>query len=374
MNKEKKYKWKKWLSIGVWTMLGIATVVLLVSAIERKSHRLCKGIEVTIEGVSSIYFVDENDTKAIIQKKYPSIGTTTVERINLRELEELLRRNIWISGAELFFDNDDKLQVKIWEREPIARLITSSGHSFYIDSSRKFIPLSDKFSPRVPVFTHFPTENLMTKADTLLTEGIKNISEFILKDEFWMAQVSQIDITPAGTFEIIPTVGNHLIVFGDGSDYREKFNRLLVFYKQVLAKTGMNRYAVVNVSYDQQIVAVRKDKAARIADSTKAISLMKNLAEQVSKMMQEDSINIIKEAKIELPDSDIEKDTDSARPVTISTNENQPVQSVSLPPKAVPVKTVPVKTNPTPLKTNNDNKPKPATVPKATMPKPVKSQ
>jgi cell division protein FtsQ len=56
-----------------------------------------------------------------------------------------------------------------------------------------------------------------------------------------MAQISQIDITPSKEFEMIPTVGNHIIEFGDGTDYDAKFKKLFIFYKQVLAKTGMDK-------------------------------------------------------------------------------------------------------------------------------------
>jgi cell division protein FtsQ len=73
-----------------------------------------------------------------------------------------------------------------------------------------------------------------------------------------MAQISQIDITPSKEFEMVPTVGNHLIEFGDGDDYEAKFKRLFVFYKQVLAKTGMEKYEIIKVQYDKQVIGVKK--------------------------------------------------------------------------------------------------------------------
>ncbi len=49
---------------------------------------------------------------------------------------------------------------------------------------------------------------------------------------FWMAQIDQIDITSEGDFDFIPKLGNQVIRFGDISDYQQKFNKLLAFYKQ----------------------------------------------------------------------------------------------------------------------------------------------
>jgi cell division protein FtsQ len=75
-----------------------------------------------------------------------------------------------------------------------------------------------------------------------------------------MAQISQIDITPVKEFEMIPTIGNHIIEFGDGSNYEAKFKRLFIFYKQVLAKTGMEKYERIKVQYNNEIIGVKKNK------------------------------------------------------------------------------------------------------------------
>ena len=79
-------------------------------------------------------------------------------RLILHLWKQHCKKTQWIKKAELFFDNNNVLEVRITEREPIARIFTTSGSSFYIDSSLARLPLSDKFSPRLPVFTDFPTD------------------------------------------------------------------------------------------------------------------------------------------------------------------------------------------------------------------------
>jgi cell division protein FtsQ len=68
---------------------------------------------------------------------------------------------------------------------------------------------------------------------------IKNLSQFIQKDSFWSAQVAQVDITPQRNFEIVPTIGSYIIEMGDGENLERKFNRLMLFYKQVLVKPDL---------------------------------------------------------------------------------------------------------------------------------------
>ena len=45
------------------------------------------------------------------------------------------------------------------------------------------------------------------------------------------------------------------MLFGTPENYKAKFKKLSAFYKQVLAKAGLNKYNLVDVRYDKQVVA-----------------------------------------------------------------------------------------------------------------------
>ena len=80
------------------------------------------------------------------------------------------------------------------------------------------LPLSEKLSARVPMFTSFPSERAhLSRPDSQLLASVKELAMFIQADEFWKAQVAQVDITPEG-FEMIPTVGNHIVTLGKDGD------------------------------------------------------------------------------------------------------------------------------------------------------------
>jgi cell division protein FtsQ len=249
---------KKMFIISFWLVIAAGIMVLLVAAMNTQKLKTCKGYSITIKGESQNLFLDKKDIAALLIAQ-GGIRGQMLKGFDLRRLENQLKNNVWVKDAELFFDNKQVLQIRIEERSPIARLITLSGNSFYIDSSGERLPLSDKFSARLPVFTSFPSEkDNVNKTDSVLTRHIIQISEYIVKDPFWMAQIAQVDIQPDRTFEMIPIVGNHTIVFGDGTDHEKKFRRLLLFYQQVLSKTGMDVYDRLNVTYDRQVIGVKK--------------------------------------------------------------------------------------------------------------------
>jgi len=271
---------KRWRNTG-WLALGALTLVLLAAGVHKKNKKVCNGIEVVFNEDGN-YFVDEKGISAIL-KANGVIKGLPIEQINLKFLEDRLKTDKWIANAELFFDNKQMLQAIIQEKEPVARVFTSGGSSFYIDSSCRKLPLSDKLSARIPMFTNFPSDRpVLSKPDSALLAEVKEVAMFIQADEFWKAQVSQVDITPNG-FEMIPTVGSHVVAFGNADDLQQKFDRLFSFYKQVWTKVGFERYEKIDVQYRGQVVATVKGAKASIIDSAKAKMAIDNLIAKVKK-------------------------------------------------------------------------------------------
>jgi len=272
---------RKILSLTLWCTIGAGALVLLVAAIGYRNNKSCKGYKVDITGgASGVLFIDK---KQIVDLLSAACGGRLQDRptasFNLRRMEGMLEKNVWIKDAELFFDNMGILRVNVVEREPVARIFTVEGSSFYIDSSGAQLPLSDKLTTRLPVFTGYPTARIrMHGPDSALTSQIRQLGAFVRSDSFWMAQIAQLDITADKRFELVPTVGNHLIGFGDGSDYEAKFHRLFVFYKEVLSHVGFDKYARVDVAYAGEVIGTRKGSEGSRQDS---IQGMRNIQEMI---------------------------------------------------------------------------------------------
>ena len=308
----------------VWILLSSGTVVLLIAAITKKNNEHCVKIEIDIAGVQNNFFIDKKDVLGILQKTNGgSLEMKPLNSIDLALMETELQKTQWIKNAELFFDNNNVLEVKITEREPIARIFTSSGLSFYLDSSLVRLPLSDKFSARLPVFTNFPSDIIvLSKADSNLASDIRTISEFIRTDPFWMAQIDQVDISPGGTFDLIPKLGNQVIHFGKAENYHEKFNNLVCFYRQVLSKKGWSQYSSVDVQFTGQVVGVRRGAGEIKMDSLRSVQIMKaiiadaqkhtNDSTNVQLEQPEDNNNINVSKEIEnIPDEDVKGDVNA---------------------------------------------------------------
>lgn len=285
MSGNNKYTFRKILVIAIWVLLGSGTVVLLIAAINKKGNEKITGVEIHISGVQDNFFIDKKDVLNILEKvRKGKLDNAEIGSLDLGGMEKRLEKDQWVRRAELFFDNNSVLQVKIYEREPVARIFTLSGASFYIDSSLKRLPLSDKFSARLPVFTSFPAEvKGLKKQDSLLMYDIKTLSEYIERSPFWMAQIDQIDITSEGNFEFIPKLGNQIIRFGNAENYEEKFNKLFAFYKQVQTRIGWNQYSIVDVRFKDQVVGIKRNAGDIRSDSLRSVQIMKSIIAEARK-------------------------------------------------------------------------------------------
>ncbi|MEO5782798.1 MAG: hypothetical protein ABIQ07_05975 [Ginsengibacter sp.] len=336
MSEKKRYNSRKIFGKILWTSLGLATVVLLGAAISLRNSKRCKGVDINISGVQNNFFVDKKEISDLLEKLCNGAPAgKKLGSFNLASIENTLRKNKWIKNAELFFDNNEVLRVDVIEREPVARIFTKAGTSFYLDSTLTALPLSDKSTARVPVFSDFPSQpNLFTKADSNLLSGIENVSTYILKDPFWMAQIDQVDITSDRTFEMVPKVGNQIIVFGNAENYEEKFNELLTFYKQVASKVGWNKYSKINVQYKGQVVAVKRGSEDVIQDLLRTKQMMQTIV-IAAQQQANDSINNIQ--LDQQPD-------DNIIPVAPHLDDIPHEQPINNKPPAViiaPVKTIP---------------------------------
>jgi cell division protein FtsQ len=255
--KGRNSKWKQLLPPVLWSLAGIALGVLLLSAVQRNNALRCSNVDIVIASFKNEMFISEADVQTIIEAELEEkIKSCSINKIDLRKLESKLQKDSWIKSAQLYIDNNQVLHVNVSERLPVARIFTVANRSFYIDSEAVVLPLSSYQVAEVPVFTNVPDRGkVVTPTDSIFWTQLSNVGSYILKDSFLLMQIGQLDITPEKEIELYPVIGNHVVKFGTPNNYQSKFKRLNQFYKQVLEKAGLNKYSVLDLRFDKQIVA-----------------------------------------------------------------------------------------------------------------------
>ena len=251
--------WKKILGNILWSIAAALLVFLFIVSWKAKEEKKCASINVELVGENTVaLFMDEKEILEIIHEKGIKPGMP-IGALNLNALEKNLQSIKWVKHAEMFLDNQQALQIKIEQRIPVARIFTAAGTSFYIDKEGTRLPLKQLTVLCLPVFTGFPSDQeKMAKPDSLLLRDILHFTNAIQQDSFFMAQIAQINIGSNGDFEMIPSLGDHLVLIGSAENVEDKLNRLYSFYKQVWVQSGVNAYQVLDCRFDHQIVALKK--------------------------------------------------------------------------------------------------------------------
>jgi cell division protein FtsQ len=240
-----------------WLLTGTAVTFLLAAAVGIRGRNTCQGYRIGYVRPDGGRYVDTARVAALLTPTAASLAGRPLRELDLHRMERALERDPWIRDADLYFDRAHVLQVRIEEENPVARIFTRTGHSFYIDSHLNRIPLNPHHTPRLPVFTGMPvTIRGDEPSDTLHLRSAWAIVRYLRSDPLSLAIVEQVDFEAPVGFVIYPKVGDHRIVFGEPGEIAGKFRRLRIFYDQVLAREGWSRYRELDLRFRDQIVAL----------------------------------------------------------------------------------------------------------------------
>jgi cell division protein FtsQ len=240
----------------VAVLLALGGIIAFTEA--RQSHVAVRDVSVKMVNVNENHFLDEDDIMGLMNLKRDNIKGASLTEVNMRAYEKKIRREPFVEDAQLYSDLKGNLMVKASLRRPIARIVRSDGPDGYIAEDGTVMPVSSKFTSRVVLVSGSYVSTLLQQRNLNLSEDGKNLLGLINKireDEFWNAQIAQLDIDSKTRVTILPQVGDELIEFGKPEDLDTKFRKLMIFYKEILPRMGWNKYSRVNLEYEGQIVA-----------------------------------------------------------------------------------------------------------------------
>ncbi len=262
---------RKILNITI-LFLAVAGLFVSLAFTARESDKIkCGKIDIEVDNSSGNFFVTNNDVMEMIHSKGDSVIGRAINSLPIAAYERQIGTDPSIKRVEVFTKHNGVFAVKIFQRVPILRVMTSYGESFYIDSDGRVMPTCENYTARVPVASGFITENqhrmqrydLAEMSDSLKDRSILDelfqLATFIRNDEFWKAQIQQIHVQANGELTLVPTVGDHHILLGRIDKMEQKFNKLLLFYQKGLNTTGWDQYSHINLKYKDQVICTKKN-------------------------------------------------------------------------------------------------------------------
>ncbi len=253
--KKSKISIRKVIQVLLTFVLTICAVVAMVSASNIEGSKKVQHIEVHIQSGKKYHFIEEQQilNKAIYNRGI-DINNISLSALDVQSMEHVIMSDPWVEKAQLHVDNQKVLHINVIQRIPVARIFEQNGLSYYMDSTLSIMPLAHNFIFYTSVVTNMP--HLGNDSVSLnIKKQLLYLVRKIQTDTFWSAQISQIIVDSANQFELMPVLGNHKIKFGDTSNATNKLANLFSFYKNVLNRIGWDKYDVLDVRFEGQVVA-----------------------------------------------------------------------------------------------------------------------
>jgi cell division protein FtsQ len=238
--------------LNISYLLVIVTVLFYLSwsSVFRLDLQKCSKVQIHVDTEGDLFFINTEMVEEMIFSKEDSLIGKAYEDINIYLLEEFVNEHPNIKKAELYLTLDGTLFIDVKQREPLARVF-ERNESYYLDEEMAQFALSDQYSARVlQVYWDEITESRI--------EILVQLIDLIDSDKFLKAQITAIEFDDNNELVVYPRVGEHKIILGEAEDFRNKFEKLKVFYRHGLGKVGWDRYSMINLKYHNQVVCKKR--------------------------------------------------------------------------------------------------------------------
>lgn len=259
----------KIVKIGTWIVLSLMFIVLWGFSASEQNEKICDKLNIVIDESQGNLFLSVQDIEISLRQENLHPVGKKIGDIDLNEIEMKLDMIAEVKKSSVYKNLNGQVSIYIEQRTPIVRIMNANGTQFYLDEDGYQMPLSDNYAPRVVVVTghindpstEYNVNEIIknpTLAQTVKSDEVYTMVKYIRKNNFWNAQIQQINFNRYNDIELTPTLGNHLIIFGDLENMEPKFNKLKIFYTEGLNHLDWNIYDTINVKFKNQIICTKK--------------------------------------------------------------------------------------------------------------------
>ncbi len=235
------------ITLTCLSMVLIALYLVFVYAIipHYEKEPICSGIDIVIADSTHRKFTEESTlTNRIKQGNLFPTGKP-MELISTQAIEDCVLEYPILRKAVCYKTTEGRVHLDIWQRVPVLRVAT--GENYFVDDNRQIMPDLASVAAYVPIVTG--------RVSKPFAQGeLFDFVQYVEDDSFWSAQIEQIHVVSQKRIELIPRIGNQVIILGDLIDYERKLDKLKTFYTEAMNKTGWTPYKEIDLRFHGQVV------------------------------------------------------------------------------------------------------------------------
>ena len=238
------------LFLGV--VMYVAYAMLFLSGPDEDEK--CTTVELLVKQNDSSKFVDEKEVEDMLKNAHVYPKGMLMKDVDTKRIEETVRSNEFVSDVECYKSSNGKLCIQVEQRVPVMFVVPEGRDGYFVDAQGNIIPGRNY------------TINLVTASGKIdnkyASTRLADFGQYLQTDAFWNNQIEQIyvqkDRKGEPVIELVTRVGNNIIYLGSIDDYQKKLHKLKIFYEKAIGTVGWEKYARVDLEYDNQIICTKR--------------------------------------------------------------------------------------------------------------------
>lgn len=233
----------------------------------RNQEKVCGKLEIVLDESAGTKLITEKEVAQILEQNGLNPIGKTIKNIHTELIERILRKNPMIKVAECYKTPSGIVNIKVLQRIP--KFLVVGFVSYYIDEDRKPMPVSTNYAAYVPVVSGRVTVSMATGE-------LFDFVTFLEENPFWNAQIEQIYVRDDLKIELVPRVGDGIILLGKLDNYEKKLEKLHKLYANGFNVIGWNKYKIIDLEFKDQVVCNKENIVIPrvVADSVKKDSII----------------------------------------------------------------------------------------------------
>ena len=240
------------------SILAVLAALLVTGALWARSKsrgEVCTAVNVQVVNADSTSFVTPEGILSDLKSQGIKLEGKRMGDINASDVEEALRLSPYLENADIVKCQDGRLLIRVYQLVPVLRVFDGDD-SYYVNRMGKRMAASSFYHCDVPVVQgHFTKKYPPTRLLPLI--------DYVEGDSLLRSLVTMYCVRDTNNIILVPQFSGHVVNIGNADGFENKFDKLKLFYREVMPKKGWNTYDTISVKWNHQIVATRRVKAVQ---------------------------------------------------------------------------------------------------------------
>lgn len=217
----------------------------------------CVGVSLSVNGdEDTLKFVTPQFLQSEMKRMGLSLTGKPLSAIRTETIEDLFNRQYYVEHVQCFKCSDHTVRLEVWPVKPVMRVF-EGNESYYINREGKRVPSKPEIFVDLPVVkgnfsSLFPPQRLFPLTDRLSAD--KTLREL----------VSSVEVVDSANVYLVPTIAGHVVNLGTLDNLDAKFAKLMRMYREVLPVKGWLVYDTINLKWNNQVVATKRNATSRL--------------------------------------------------------------------------------------------------------------